>query len=516
MFECKQDNPNEFHVYVKKAVLKFTIFEFALISGLNCTSNIEDFQYPISDGSVLMTKYFSVAKNGIFKKKIVERYKMRNFDNDQDALQMTILFFIHTFLLSETDDATVSFIEFNVAEDGRYEQYPWGKIAFNKLMNSLRQDFFYVYTNISPTVDDLKCLQLPNHDGMDLKDSVNSTLPSTSCRHPIKVDQKAKMKIDSLPLDDFDNFTTPPPLELLTKSKARGTYREQVLMKVDMNAIESLVKTYNDDGNAVSTGDHKRDEKSSTKSSKKFNFDDPAIRERLLKFKLYRSTEISSNAFQKSIDNVIAGMYTPVVTMTINSDDLSQKVNLPNPSLKTDNVEVPNEPQESTNDTSTDAFQESIDNIIAEISTPVVAMKMKFISPTEINDNELGDSLSTQDDYKRSCFVANNEESLINIIKGFNIPTTLPWHLVNDVYFSVNCDEKFHWMRAVISVKKRCICMYDSMLSSHYREPSHEIKKLSVMLPTYLNDSGLLENTEQTVWSSLETYTDKIVKWLVL
>ncbi|KAF3683707.1 hypothetical protein FXO38_00667 [Capsicum annuum] len=318
---------------------------------------------------------------------------------------------------------------------------------------------------------------------------------------------------------------------------SRGTYREQVLMKVDKNAIESLVKTYEGETEVKNDAfQHSIDNsindislpvsaiQSEELLQKKnlpdliFPTDNIEVRNELQ----VSSTEISSNAFQKSIDNVIAGMYTPVVTMPVNSDDLSQKVNLPNPSLKTDNVEVPNEPQiwitheESTNDTSTDAFQESIDNIIAEISTPVVAMKMKFISPTEINDNELGDSLSTQDDYKRSCFVANNEESLINIIKGFNIPTALPWNLVNDVYFSVNCDEKFHWMRAVISVKKRCICMYDSMLSSHYREPSHEIKKLSVMLPTYLNDSGLLENTEQTVWSSLETYTDKIVKWLVL
>lgn len=79
-----------------------------------------------------------------------------------------------------------------------------------------------MYTNISPTVDELKCLQLPNNDGMDLKDSINSTLPSTSSRHPIKVDQKAKMTVASLLLDDFDNFTTPPPLGLLTWSKCKS------------------------------------------------------------------------------------------------------------------------------------------------------------------------------------------------------------------------------------------------------------------------------------------------------
>ncbi|KAM3361361.1 hypothetical protein P3S68_016215 [Capsicum galapagoense] len=86
MLECKQDNPNEFHVYVKGTVLKFVIFEFALISGLNCTSNIKAFQNPTSDDFVLMTKYFPEAKIEYPKNKFVEWYKMKFLDNDQDAL----------------------------------------------------------------------------------------------------------------------------------------------------------------------------------------------------------------------------------------------------------------------------------------------------------------------------------------------------------------------------------------------------------------------------------------------
>ncbi|KAF3657772.1 hypothetical protein FXO37_14735 [Capsicum annuum] len=125
-------------------------------------------------------------------------------------------------------------------------------------------------------------------------------------------------------------------------------------------------------------------------------------------------------------------------------------------------------------------------------------------------EDAAGDSLSTQDNYKRSCLVASNEESLINIIKGFGVPAAFPWHMVDDVYVPVNCDENFHWVLAVISLKKRCIRVYDSMLSSDHRETSHEIHKLSVMLPTYLNDSEFLENTQRTVWSTLKAYADKI------
>ncbi|KAF3614857.1 hypothetical protein FXO37_35764 [Capsicum annuum] len=99
-------------------------------------------------------------------------------------------------------------------------------------------------------------------------------------------------------------------------------------------------------------------------------------------------TVVSFEAFQELIDNIIAGMSTPIIAMAANSGDISQKANLPDPPLHTTNVKVPNELRESTNAISTDSSQESIDNIIAKIFTPVVAMKMKSVSPTEINNNE--------------------------------------------------------------------------------------------------------------------------------
>ncbi|KAF3628702.1 hypothetical protein FXO37_29258 [Capsicum annuum] len=529
MLECKQDNPNEFHVYVKGTVLKFAIFEFALISGLNCTSNIEAFQNPTLDDFVLMTKYFPEAKIEYPKNKFAEWYKMKFLDNDQDALWMTILFFTHMFLLSETDDATFSFIEFSMIKNIACRisnrilricnRFVVGtKPKFEKFMNGMFSK--YVYTNISPTVDELKCLQLPNHDGMDLKDSVNSTLPSTSYRQPTKVDQKVKMTVGLLPLDDF---TTPPPLELLTKSKAKsdrslaspskrrktdaerkksvtgqenikahpsieevnespsdtsnsivdpineeaphepslmnfseqtppaeqtppvvesvyesiqkinisgGTYHEQVLMKVDMSTIDSLVDKRFDDTEALMKKYHEEmmlavkekhdapqkvvididssnkdlkkkmrhmvmiwelrknnqriyqkrshaDEKSSTESSLKFNFDDPAILRETIEVQNVQKksgTEVKNASFQHFIYNTIAEISSLV--STIQADELLQKENLPDLILPTDNIEVRNEPQES------------IDNIIAEISTPVVAMEMKSVSPNETNNNE--------------------------------------------------------------------------------------------------------------------------------
>ncbi|PHT62610.1 hypothetical protein T459_33505 [Capsicum annuum] len=56
-----------------------------------------------------------------------------------------------------------------------------------------------------------------------------------------------------------------------------------------------------------------------------------------------------------------------------------------------------------------------------------------------------------------------NEECLINIIKGFSISVGLPWHLVDEVYIPINCGGEFYWVLAVVVLKERRIRVYDSM-----------------------------------------------------
>ncbi|PHU00638.1 hypothetical protein BC332_30425 [Capsicum chinense] len=320
----------------------------------------------------------------------------------------------------------------------------------------------YVYTNISPIVDELKCIQLPNHDGMDLKDCVNSTLPSTFCKQPIKVDQKAKITASSLLLDDFDDFTTPPPLRLLTRSKVKfdislgppskirktdaerkesvtdqekikgspsvketppaeqnppivksgrestkkinvsgGTYHEQVLIKFDMNAIESLVKTYVDKRfnniEVLMKKYHGEMEKqheeimlavkekhdapqkvvieidSSNKDVKKNETHGDDLGTPKEHPKNESETEVKNDVFQHSIDNTIADFSSPVSCTVISSKEFQEFIDNIIAGMSTPIIAM-----ESTNDSSTDASQESIDNIIAGISTPVVAMKIKF------------------------------------------------------------------------------------------------------------------------------------------
>ncbi|PHU12334.1 hypothetical protein BC332_19264 [Capsicum chinense] len=92
--------------------------------------------------------------------------------------------------------------------------------------------------------------------------------------------------------------------------------------------------------------------------------------------------------------------------------------------------------------------------------------------------------------------VFRNKECLINIIKGVSIPTGLPWNLIDEVYIPINCGDEFHWVLAIVVLKKRCIRVYDSMSRRRRSKPSPEMQKLAKILPTYLDMSGFLNQKD--------------------
>ncbi|KAF3653422.1 hypothetical protein FXO38_15644 [Capsicum annuum] len=122
----KQDNKDELHVWVQGKILNFTMLEFAIITGLKCTGNIDDYMYTSSSKSELKSKYFPDNKGEITRSKLITRMKMKKFDNAEDALNLVILFFVHTFMFSQHKEAPISVLHFQMIEDGRYITFHGG------------------------------------------------------------------------------------------------------------------------------------------------------------------------------------------------------------------------------------------------------------------------------------------------------------------------------------------------------------------------------------------------------
>ncbi|PHT77636.1 hypothetical protein T459_15688 [Capsicum annuum] len=148
-------------------------------------------------------------------------------------------------------------------------------------------------------------------------------------------------------------------------------------------------------------------------------------------------------------------------------------------------------------------------------------MKMVDITATIGEHNKTVDNPSTasKDEEKVELWrmeelpqpkVSQNEECLINIIKGFSIPIGLHWHLIDEMYIPINCGDESHWVLAVVILKERRIRVYDSMSLRRRSGPSSEIQKLAKILPTYLDISVFLDQKVRIDWSTIEAYWDKM------
>ncbi|PHT73186.1 hypothetical protein T459_23971 [Capsicum annuum] len=97
-----------------------------------------------------------------------------------------------------------------------------------------------------------------------------------------------------------------------------------------------------------------------------------------------------------------------------------------------------------------------------------------------------------------------------SIEKSFSIPAGLPWYLVDQVYIPINCGDEFHWVLAVVILKKRRIRVYDSISRKRHSRPLPEIQKMAKILLTYLDMSGFLDQKVRTDWSTIKAYQDKM------
>lgn len=89
--EVDQANPKEFWVCMNGTVLRFTLFEFALITDLKCTDNEEDFDYSDAPPCRLMGKYFPGATIHVKRGALGECFKKKRWGkNSEDAVKIAV------------------------------------------------------------------------------------------------------------------------------------------------------------------------------------------------------------------------------------------------------------------------------------------------------------------------------------------------------------------------------------------------------------------------------------------
>ncbi|KAM3356866.1 putative protein isoform X1 [Capsicum galapagoense] len=138
VLELKQDNVDEFWVLINGTPLRFSIREFATITGLKCTGSTEQFDIPGNTPNRLVDLYFG-GENKVKKNDLVQCFMNKRWgDDDKDAVKIALLYFINTFILSIGNSVSIKRKHFHMVENGTYSEYPWGTDAYNQLISTIR------------------------------------------------------------------------------------------------------------------------------------------------------------------------------------------------------------------------------------------------------------------------------------------------------------------------------------------------------------------------------------------
>ncbi|KAF3647040.1 hypothetical protein FXO38_18846 [Capsicum annuum] len=557
LLEIEQDNPDEIHVYMQEITLKFTIIEYAIISDLKYSGNIEEHLFSVTSKSALMMKYFSGSKGSVKRSLFIERFKMGNFENNSDVLNMSIIYFIHTFLYSQVCDSTISKSNFVMVENGSYEQFPWEKSSFEKLIALWRHDFFVaqqlysmggmphvlnvwmyeccseVDSTIAKRVGNV-IPQIFNWQVVGIKVRYEKFMVDCSDKRPA-IDVQSQVDLD---IQGFEEFSTVLPIEILKKTGSERIHAEKTTLSSSLksvcqnnsdekwddiklflqsydvkgcsedNATASLdalvesVVNYNSDNTNVGTSttvhvhnDHMDVEGVSADIG-------PATLECLVAAVDYSSTLSESD--QVELDGILKVIAAPV-------DDVPIEV-VPSAGP------IVNQHDISDCQLSLD-FSDAVVAAHQDAKTPAkhidvifyhLRKKSKLRSDQDYRftttnyffknyidktysiyyEDDTDTVLTTQQDYVESVHVVLIEEAITHIIKGYCMPSGLPWHQVDEVYVPINCNENFHWVLAVIALKDKRIRVYDSLSRRRSTKSITEIQN----------------------WPNLETYRDKITQ----
>ncbi|PHT97122.1 hypothetical protein BC332_33951 [Capsicum chinense] len=320
----------------------------------------------------------------------------------------------------------------------------------------------FVYNNIRPTHEEVQSLDLQIIEEFELKDAESKFLPENAADRSGKrpaIDIHSQADLD---IQDFEDFSTFSPTKILKKAG----------LITDASASQPTKRCRTVRFDSATIGEQKVGEEKTRNEPSKEDAEDIEIFKTLKEKKSVDIGPATLKSLVEAVENLKPDSAN-VETSTIQHIDVIFYHLRKKSKLRNDQD-----------------YRFTITNYFFK----------NYIEKTysRYYKDDTDTVLTTQQDYAQSAVVALDEEAITNIIKGYCMSSGLPWHQVDEVYIPINCNEKFHWVLAVIALKDRRIRIYDSLSSLRNKESINKIQKLVVMVPTYLSDSEFFEETSHT------------------
>ncbi|KAF3658535.1 hypothetical protein FXO38_13177 [Capsicum annuum] len=435
------------------------MLEFAIVSGLKCTGNIDDYMYTSSSKSALMSRYFPDNKGAITHSKLITRVKNGKFDNAEDALNLAILFFIHTFMFSQHKEAPISVEHFLIIEDDRIIP-PWKilmKAGFESPVSldqplKKRKTVIFDQEKQAEMDDDTSGYGHEVHHGSDLYRKTHKDAADKGEIGVSEIQHHHHVEINVSPQSHQHKFVPS------SSTQPEGTSKSSL-----------------DDVNAVDKDAGHEDNFENEDCSDLHAFEDVNLTAKEdvteVNLKNQKSTEVTdvqdevggtiNDSIQSAIDTLLFGLSTPSITksldvgasnkMTERHWDLSDSHIPPDfPDAQVRKLQIRKKEVQGF---------KHLDVIFYHLRTKLkiqlgddyrYTMTSCFFKTyvekthTRYYPAEPAVDLSTQQDYAESIVVAKNEDAIANIIQGFCTSAGLPWYMVDGVYVPINCDNGFY------------------------------------------------------------------------
>ena len=122
MKELKQLSPEELWFFIANKPKRFGIVEFSLITRLNCFGNLDKTRFKSGDDSFKEKHFKDHSK--IMKAVLEFVFIQADFENDQDKVNMAVLYLINNYLFFKDSGKLVEDVDIQMCASGSFDEYP--------------------------------------------------------------------------------------------------------------------------------------------------------------------------------------------------------------------------------------------------------------------------------------------------------------------------------------------------------------------------------------------------------
>lgn len=117
--------------------IKFSVNEFALITGLKCVGDDRSHLYTSGVSNNLKEQFFA-GKDKVSRQAIKDVFNNYTGTSEEEIVKLGLLYLISNFCFSKAPKKTFSDNDLMIIDSPKFEEYPWGSFSYDMTLAYLR------------------------------------------------------------------------------------------------------------------------------------------------------------------------------------------------------------------------------------------------------------------------------------------------------------------------------------------------------------------------------------------